>query len=65
LSTSEISLTGESTPVKKTADAVMENTAGRNRTAESGIYEHHCFPGSGVGIVYGTGLNTSSGVSTV
>jgi potassium/sodium efflux P-type ATPase len=61
LSTSEISLTGESTPVKKTADPVMETLLAETELPNLVFMSTTVSRGSGVGIVYGTGLNTQFG----
>lgn len=61
LSTSEISLTGESTPVRKTADPVLETLLSETELPNLVFMSTTVSRGTGVGIVYGTGLNTQFG----
>ena len=55
LSTSEISLTGESTPVRKTADPVVETNLAETELPNLIFMSTTVARGSGVGIVYGQG----------
>jgi P-type Ca2+ transporter type 2C len=61
LFTSEMSLTGESTPVRKTADPVVETNLAETELSNLIFMSTTIARGSGVGIVYGTGLNTQFG----
>ncbi len=61
LSTSEISLTGESNAVRKTADPVVEKNLSETELPNLIFMSTTIARGSGVGIVYGTGLNTQFG----
>ncbi|MCX6003788.1 MAG: HAD-IC family P-type ATPase, partial [Chloroflexi bacterium] len=61
LSTSEISLTGESTPVRKTADPVVETNLSETELSNLIFMSTTIASGFGLGIVYGTGLNTQFG----
>jgi calcium-translocating P-type ATPase len=61
LSASEISLTGESSPVRKTSDPVVETNLSETELPNLIFMSTTISRGSGVGIVYGTGLNTQFG----
>ena len=61
LSTSEISLTGESAPVRKTADPVVETHLAETELPNLIFMSTTVARGSGLGVVYGTGLNTQFG----
>ncbi|MDD5191208.1 MAG: HAD-IC family P-type ATPase, partial [Dehalococcoidales bacterium] len=61
LYTSEISLTGESTPVRKTADPVVETNLTDTELPNLIFMSTIVARGSGVAVVYGTGLDTQFG----
>jgi Ca2+-transporting ATPase len=59
--TNEISLTGESTPVRKTADTVVEENLGDTELPNLVFMGTIVARGSGSAVVYGTGLRTQFG----
>jgi Ca2+-transporting ATPase len=61
LSTNEISLTGESTPAHKTADAVVETNLADTELPNLIFMGTAVARGSGIAVVYGTGLHTQFG----
>jgi Ca2+-transporting ATPase len=61
LSTNEVSLTGESAPVHKTADPVIEENLADTELPNLVFMGTTVARGSGIALVYGTGLHTQFG----